>query len=331
MNAIQRSNVFVEKWIYLIMPLMMAFGIAFGKHLAGMTWWTPILFMLLTFVSSLNANYRKFTTVFRKPVMFIGLIVICHVVIPILISRIAASVFHSQPDLATGIALITMLPMGVTSIFWITYNKGDLETALSFVTINTLLSPFIVPLTFTWILGSQVTLDIGGLMINLIKLVLLPTLLGIVAGEWMKKRPRTFSIKLGMQLSGKICLYIIVLLNAAAISLQLNTVKSQIAQVVVVVLITMISGYIISYAYGRLFSLSRETSITVAYTGGVRNYTVGVVLAASFFPPLVSIPVLLAMMLQHPLALCFVYVLRWLQRERPTQTKDVNHKVTKSL
>lgn len=322
MEAIRRTNGFLEKWIYLIMPMIMVFGMTLGGSLVGMVGVTPFLFMVLTFISSLNADYRKLYRIVQKPAMFAGLLVVIHIIIPFIVFQAAGIALHSQPDLAMGVALSTMLPMGVTSIFWVNYNKGDLETALSFVTINTMLSPFIVPLTFSWILGSQVDLDEGSLNLSLVKLVLIPTLFGMLLGEWIKKKPNTVLFKASAAVLGKVCLYFIVLLNAAAISQQIHTVKNYFVQVLATVFLTIVFGYLLSYLYGRLFAFEREMNIAVAYTGGVRNYTVGVVLATTFFTPLVSLPVLLAMLLQHPIALLFFYFFRWLHKDRFREMKE---------
>jgi len=317
MNAIQKCNHFLEKWIYIIMPTLMLMGILYGTNLISMIGWTSILFMFLTFISALQADYRKFVGVIKKPFMFLGLLLVFHLIVPIVVSLTADFLFGAQPEVSVGIVIVSLLPMGVTSIFWIAYNKGDLETALAYVTINTLLSPFIVPLTFSWLLGSQIALDAGSLITRLLELVLVPTILGIVVGAWVRRCAQNKLLFSGMSLLGKICLYCIVLANAAAISIQLHAVKQIILPVAATVLGVMLLGYAGSYWYGRICKVSNETAIAITYTGGVRNYTVGVVIAAAFFPVLTNIPVLLAMMLQHPLALMVYYVLTRIKKRKP--------------
>ncbi|CAM4327081.1 hypothetical protein L1N85_23055 [Paenibacillus alkaliterrae] len=313
MGVMHKTNGFMEKWIAVIMPLIMVTGIFLGSALSHLTSWTSFLFMVLTFVSAINANYRKFFKLFQKPLLLVTFLIVIHMLIPLVVFQSAHAVFAAQPGLVAGITLSVLLPLGVTSIFWVSYNKGDLETTLSLVSLDTLLSPFIVPLTFSFILGSQVSMDTESLIISLVKLVLLPTILGMLLGEWLRTKD-AHSIawfKPSAAIVSKGCLYVIVLLNAASISGQLSVVKGHFVQLLLAVMCTMVFGYLISYLLGKIFATDNQTRIAIAYSGGVRNYTVGVVLAAAFFEPIVGFPVLIAMLLQHPLALLFYYIFRW--------------------
>lgn len=326
MQALLKTNGFIERWIFLIMPVMMIGGMGMSVPLSRLVGWTPLLFMLLTFLSSLNADYRKLSQLGRRSVLLIAFFALIHLAIPWISSLYATFLFRSQPDLAAGMTLASLLPLGVTSIFWVSYNKGNLETALSLVTLNTLLSPLFVPLTFSLILGSLVKLDTASLFISLLKLVLIPTVLGMLVREWLGRRSyaeRAWSWwKPGASVLGKVCLCFIVLLNAASIASQLHVVSGHAALLVVSVLGMMAIGYALSYAVARVFAADRETHIALVYAGGVRNYTVGVVLASAFFTPAAGLPVLVAMLLQHPLALLVHYAFRRRSRARPTNVAN---------
>ncbi|WP_019535414.1 bile acid:sodium symporter family protein [Paenibacillus ginsengihumi] len=322
MQALLKTNGFIERWIFLIMPAMMIGGMGMSVPLSRWVGWTPLLFMLLTFLSALNADYRKLSQLGRRPVLLIAFFALIHLAIPWISSLYATLLFRSQPDLAAGMTLASLLPLGVTSIFWVSYNKGNLETALSLVTLNTLLSPLIVPLTISLILGSQVKLDTASLFFSLLKLVLIPTVLGMLVKEWIArlgKAERVWSWgRPGASVLGKLCLCLIVLLNAASIAGQLDAVSGHAARLITSVLGMMALGYALSYAVARLFTADRKTHIALAYAGGVRNYTVGVVLASAFFTPATGLPVLVAMLLQHPLALLVHCAFR--RRSRPQAT-----------
>jgi predicted Na+-dependent transporter len=87
--------------------------------------------------------------------------------------------------------------------------------------------------------------------------------------------------------------------------------------------LVMAFGYLVSYGLGKWISPDRKTQIAIAYSGGVRNYTVGMVIAAAFFPPAAGIPVLLAMLFQHPMALLFYYVFRWTEgKQAPSSLRS---------
>ncbi|WP_239615442.1 bile acid:sodium symporter family protein [Cohnella mopanensis] len=311
MPLLRRTNSLLDKWIFLLMPALIFIGILSGQGLAVLSSnITPYLFMLLTFISTLKADYRSFGSVFRKPVQFCLFLVVIQLFLPWLVWRAAEAVFVTEPDLAIGITICVLLPMGVTSIFWVSYNKGNMESIVAFVTLNTFLSPFIVPASFAVVLSSHISLDSGSLMMSLVKLVLIPAGLGLAVGERLRRNKVSNGFETGSALSSKACLFAIVLLNAAAISGQLDVLGEHIVKLMIAIFLVMVLGYMASYALSTWFSPERGTQIAISYAGGVRNYTVGVVLAAAYFSPIVGIPVLLAMLLQHPLAMLFVYFFR---------------------
>ncbi len=307
---VKSVNGFLEKWIYLTLPLLMIIGFGAGKYLSHFSILTPYLFMLLTMISSFSADWRKFGDVIKKPMVFLGLLVLIHVAIP-WFALYSAGVFPSMnPQLVTGIVLTAMLPIGVTSIFWVGFAKGNVTMSLSFVTLNTLLSPILVPASLFLLMGSKVELDALGLILGLLKLVLIPSLLGMMIGDWLRKRNPLPWFKPTASLVSKLSLYGVVLFNAATLSDQLLLIGSQVVELVVMVLALMFLGYLISYGLARFVTTEQSQRIAITFSGGVRNYTVGVVLATSFFPSAVALPVLVAMLMQHPMAMLFHFILK---------------------
>lgn len=61
-------------------------------------------------------------------------------------------------------------------------------------------------------------------------------------------------------------------------------------------------GYLIAFLIGNFLKFDRETTVALTFTGGMRNISIGAVLAVSYFPPSVAIPVVLAMLFQQVLA-----------------------------
>lgn len=323
MNGL-KWNQWLDQRMFMIMPALMIAGIFFGHRLEGFLGITPYLFMLLTFISTLKANVHSFRQVFRQPIYFVSFMMIHHLLFPWFVWFMSGNLFAEETDIAIGITLCVLLPMGVTSIFWVSYNKGNLETVLAYVTINTLLSPFVVPAAFSVILGKEVSLDTSSLLMSLVKLVLLPSTLGLLAGSWLRRKQRLPAIETRAALTSKACLSMIVLFNAAAISGQLQVIAGSFLPLFLSILFIMVLGYLISYLYSRWMSRDHGMHIAVTYAGGVRNYTVGVVLASAYFSPVVAIPVLMAMLLQHPVAMLFVQFFNRTESARRNTAKGMN-------
>jgi len=305
MNDLRGTNRFLEKWIFLILPFFMLIGLLSGEGIEYLSMLTPYLFMVLTFISSFSADWRRLSDLLAKPWLMLVMTTMLHVLIPFFTLLIAGKIFSTEPDLVVGITLAMMLPIGVTSIFWVGMVQGNVTTALSLVSLNTIVSPLILPFIFSFLLDSVIQVDTASLVLNLLKLVLIPSALGMAAGEWIRKKGPFPVFMDSCSLTSKICLYLVVLFNAASISGNLELVSDKIVQLAVTLFVFMVVGYLLHFGISRCFAKDLETRIAVAYTGGIRNYTVGVVLATTFFTPIVAFPILLAMLLQHPIAMLF--------------------------
>ncbi|RBW67367.1 bile acid:sodium symporter family protein [Bacillus taeanensis] len=325
MGMMKSVNIFLEKWIFLILPLLMTAGFLTGDYLNGWSDLTAPLFMILTFISSLSADWRKFTDILKRPALFLAVLIIIHLLFPFFTLKIAVPLFSNQPELMTGLVLTMVLPIGVTSIFWISFVKGNVNLALLIVTLDTLLSPIILPAALYSMLESNVHLDVTSLILGLLKLVLIPSVLGMVAGEWLRKHRPGSWFKTTSSFTSKICLYLIVILNAASLYYPLQKVGNDFYKLFITIFTLMAIGYVISYVVGMFFVKDTGTRIAVSYSGGVRNYTAGVVLAMSYFTPVVALPVLIAMLLQHPLAMIFYLIFNKLSKRKDQKIHAVSH------
>ena len=64
--------------------------------------------------------------------------------------------------------------------------------------------------------------------------------------------------------------------------------------------------------------------VAIVYTGGMRNISAGAVLAISFFPPAVAVPVVIGMLFQQVLAALFGYLLHRFELKVPAGTKSLS-------
>lgn len=60
---------------------------------------------------------------------------------------------------------------------------------------------------------------------------------------------------------------------------------------------------------GAYLRWEKEDIITLTFTGGMRNISAGAVLATTYFPAAVAVPVVLGMLFQQMLASFFGYVM----------------------
>ena len=76
---------------------------------------------------------------------------------------------------AVGLVLAAVIPIGVTSVIWTGMARGEVPLALTAVTIDSLLSPLLVPCSAWLFLGHIVHFDAMSLFSGLFVMIVLPT------------------------------------------------------------------------------------------------------------------------------------------------------------
>ncbi len=88
------------------------------------------------------------------------------------------------------------------------------------------------------------------------------------------------------------------------------------------------TGYAVAWLIGRLMKRSQDEIVSLIYTGGMRNISAGAVLAVSFFPSQVAVPVVIGMLFQQILAALFGYLLRRFELKPVVIKYEKNRSVT---
>ena len=136
------------------------------------------LLALLMLVISLAFDAHEARIVFRKPsqqLLAMGLVYGPMSVAGLLTGRL----FFGSGPLAAGQTLLGTLPTDVSSPLLVLMARGNVAMAAVFNAINTALSPFIVPFLFLSLTGIQLEAPLGWIILELVLIVLVPTLLGV--------------------------------------------------------------------------------------------------------------------------------------------------------
>jgi BASS family bile acid:Na+ symporter len=86
-------------------------------------------------------------------------------------------------NLAIGLIIVGAGPTGTTSNALTMIAGGDLAMSVTVTGLNTLLTPFVLPLVTLLLVGSMAHMDVGAVVIDLLKIVVLPVTLGSVLGS----------------------------------------------------------------------------------------------------------------------------------------------------
>lgn len=305
---VQLLNQFIQKWMPVLTPLSLVIGVLLEKIGTHFLFLVPILFAIMTFISSLNLKFQDIKVFKQYPKTILFMIAFLHILMPLWAFFLAELIFDDRL-LTIGFLISVAVPTGVTSVIWVTISKGNLPLCLAIILIDTLLAPILMPLILHIVVGESIALNTPALIFDLIWMIVLPSLLGIIVNEWTKGKlfeqyGKPFS------LISKLCLFGIIMINSSAIAPYVKTIDLELAKVIAVVLFLAVSGYVISLVLGRLFWKSEADQATFIFNGGMRNIAVGVVIATTYFPSKVAMPVVFGMLFQQVLASIFYKIIR---------------------
>ena len=258
-------------------------------------------FLYMTFIASIETSLKDFFHTLAKPGLAIWMLVLIHGVMP-LIAYIIGLVFYPDNDyIRLGFLIGATIPIGVTSMIWSSMVGGDVPLSMVAVTLDTLVSPLLLPVFIALVAGKTIHINVLDLLVGLLWMITLPALLGMIIHDLTKGALDKYARSVGGFFS-KIAIFLVVFINASAIAPEIHWNHS-IIKLLLVILIVSVSGYSIGFLGSYLTKgHQRERMVTMIYGVGMRNNSLGLILALTYFPPAVAMPVTLSMLYQQPLA-----------------------------
>jgi BASS family bile acid:Na+ symporter len=298
---INKLNKALEKFMPFLTPTGVALGLIFSAQLHSYSYLAIWIFAAMSFAGAIGSNFKDLGKVMMHPLPIVINFVILHMLMP-LVGWAVGSIFFPGDDLTqTGFVLLFVIPTGVISLIWVTIYKGNLALTLALILLDTLLSPVIVPFSLSVLVGAKVQMDVWDIMKGLMYMVVIPSIVGMAMNQLTKGK-----IKLvwGPNLApfSKLGLFVVVALNSAVVAPYLSQMNSKLVAILLLALICAPIGYTAGWMASRAFKWSPQVTVALTFNSGMRNLSAGAVLAVSFFPPPVALPVIAGMMFQQIIA-----------------------------
>ncbi|WP_449539799.1 bile acid:sodium symporter family protein [Ferdinandcohnia sp. Marseille-Q9671] len=303
---LQKLNKKLEKLMPLITPTSVVLGVLLTTFLSPLSFLVPWIFAFITFSGALSSNFRSLHRAITHPFPIILALIILHLVMPAWAWLVGHVTFPGDNFTITGLILAVVIPTGISSFIWVSMKHGNIALTLSIILIDTLISPFVVPYSLTLFVGSNIEMDILRIMQGLFFMVVLPSILGMVVNH-ATNGTCTKTISPNLAPFSKIGLGVVVMINSAEIAPYLKNVDLKLVMIAAVVFFIAFCGYLLSWGIGRFLKLEKEVIIALVFTGGMRNISAGAVIAITFFPAEVAVPVVVGMLFQQILASIYAY------------------------
>jgi BASS family bile acid:Na+ symporter len=174
--------------------------------------------------------------------------------------------FGLEKEVAAGLILIGSCPGGVSSNVITYLAKGNVPLSVTMTAVSTLLSPLITPFAMKWLAGAYVPVEVGPMMLSILKMIILPLALGFAIRRFL---PR-LAVKLVRVLPALAMLSIAIIV---AITVAMS--RDDLIKVGLVLLAASAcqnaAGYLLGYGAARFSGLDIRDSRTVALEVGLQN------------------------------------------------------------
>jgi predicted Na+-dependent transporter len=261
----------------------------------------PWLFSILTLSGSLNLKVRDIGKTLTNPLPILIFFVSTHVALPLMVYLVGSLVLAGEHSLISGFILLFSVPTAVSGFIWISIYRGDSALTLTVILLDTLLAPLVVPGTVSILLGTNISLDTGGMILSLSLMIVFPTIIGVLVNECSKgKIPRLVTPY--MAPLSKFLLMMVIAANTSTIASRIDIKNPRLWIIAALGLLFTFSGYFLGFLSGRLGRFNNEKRISIFYAVSLRNISSAATLAISYFPAEAALPAVLGILFQQAMA-----------------------------
>ena len=290
-----KANSFIEKYMMMIMPVCVVVGFLLGDRISFMRSLNSWLFGFACFAGSLTLPVSEFRKALNLKAV-ITLLILGHVVLPLVASLLFRLAVDPSSDYFIGLMLVFAGPCATTSCIWSGIFGGNKGLSVLFVVIDTVLCMFLTPFIVRLTCSTAVEMNMTALVISMIKMVLIPSLLGIAVSS-LVKREKISVVSPYIRFITKTSLLLII---TVSISGSQEAIRSGFSFGFIwsflLIAIIVVAGYAMGYLANRYILRSElADGISLAFGLGCRNLGLSIILANSYFPPLAAVAPVVAL------------------------------------
>jgi len=281
MKILEKVSDCLGKYMAFIVLAIAAISLFLPKTMLWIsTSWINYLLMLVMFGMGLTLKIEDFKIVFTRPKDIIIGCVAQFTIMPLL-AFLIGKVFGLDAGLLAGVILVGTCPGGTSSNVITYLSDGDVALSVGMTSVNTLLAPFLTPAITYLLLRTSVHVDILSMFLSIIKVVIVPILMGFIINKFFGKYTRKAITVLPM-----ISVISITLIVASVVSHNAEKILSTGLVVFAVVILHNLCGYGCGYLLGVVLKLPIEKKKALSIEIGMQNSGLATSLAGTAFPDL---------------------------------------------
>jgi len=281
MKVLEKISDLMGKYMALIVLVIAALSLFLPKSALWIdVSWINYLLMIVMFGMGLTLRFEDFKIVFTRPKDIIIGCIAQFTIMPLLAFGIG-KLFGLEAGLLAGVILVGTCPGGTSSNVITYLGKGDVALSVGMTSVNTLLAPLLTPAITYLLLSTTVKVDVFNMFISIVKVVIVPILLGLIINKLFVKHTQKAVKVLPM-----ISVIAITLIVASVVSHNSEKILSTGMIVFAVVILHNLLGYGCGYLLGVLLKLPIDKKKALSIEIGMQNSGLATSLAGTAFPNL---------------------------------------------
>lgn len=287
MKFLEKLSDFVGKYMAVFVILVAALALFVPDSVSWIkTSYVNTLLGIVMFGMGLTLKLEDFKVVFSRPKDVIIGCIAQFTIMPLLAFGLT-KIFNLPVELAVGVILVGTCPGGTSSNVITYLSKGDVALSVGMTGISTILAPFMTPALTYALAGQSVDVNMMSMFLSIIKVVILPIVLGFVINKLFGKATQRLVRVLPL-----ISVCAIVAIVAAVVSANSSKIMTCGLLIVAVVIVHNICGYLLGFAIGKILKLDISKCKAISIEVGMQNSGLATSLATVHFAqyPLATIP-----------------------------------------
>ena len=286
MEKIAKISSFLTRFIGVVIIIFSVFSFFVPSAFAWTTNYTSVFLGVAMFGMGLTIKMGDFRVVFSHPKEIV-LGCICQYTIMPLCAWGLAVLLHLDSDLALGVILVGCCPGGTASNVITYIAGGDVPLSVGMTIVSTLIAPLMTPFLVYVLAGAWVEVSFLAMVISVVKVILVPVLLGILIRSLFGKQIQKISDVLPL-----ISVVSIVMIISGIVANNNEKIVSCGLLVLGVVMLHNIFGMGIGLVLANVFHVEYKKATAIAIEVGMQNSGLAVSLATANFAanPLATLP-----------------------------------------
>ena len=235
----------------------------------------PLSLIFIMFTLGVGLTIQDFKNIIHQPkALFLGLI--NQMIILPLVAFMILSIIKLPTEMAVGMMILACCPGGVTSNMLTKLAKGDTALSISYTALVSIITvftlPLIVGLSMQYFMGSNAP-NINILSLGLTMFII--TTIPVTVGLYINTKYH-HSIVSFIPIANKISTVLFIVIIIGALASEWEAFINNLYLLGPAIILLIILMLFIGYKSAKLFSISKEKSITIAIESAIQNATVGI-------------------------------------------------------